>query len=58
MQRSIDRCLDFTINGDGAMDTVLQKLSDLEHSKANILRLMDKVTLSIKVEPHLNIVQL
>ena len=30
VQRSIDRCLDFIINGDGAMDTVRQKLSNLE----------------------------
>ena len=33
VQRSIDRCLDFIINGYGAMDTVRQKLSDLEHSR-------------------------
>ena len=58
MQRSIDRCLDFIINGDGAMDTVRQKLSDLEHSKANILRLMDQDTPPTKVEPHPNIGQL
>ena len=58
VQRSIDRCLDFIINGDGAMDTVRQKLSDLEHSKANILRLMDQDTSPAKVEPHPNIGQL
>ena len=58
VQRSIDRCLDFIINGDGAMDTVRQKLSDLEVSKANILRLMDQVTPPTKVEPHPNIGQL
>ena len=58
VQRSIDRCLDFIINGDGAMDTVRQKLSDLEHSKANILRLMEQVTPPTKVEPHPNIGQL
>ena len=40
------------------MDTVRQKLSDLEHSKANILRLMDHVTPPTKVEPHPNIGQL
>ena len=56
--RSIDRCLDFIINGDGAMDTVRQKLSDLEHSKANILRLMEHVTPATKIEPHPNIGQL
>ncbi len=58
MQRSINRCLDFIINGDGAMDTVRQKLSDLEHSKANILRLMEQVTPATKIEPHPNIGQL
>jgi len=50
--------LDFIINGDGAMDTVRQKLSDLEHSKANILRLMDQDTPPTKVESHPNIGQL
>ena len=40
------------------MDTVRQKLSDLEHSKANILRLMEQVTPATKVEPHPNIGQL
>ena len=58
VQRSIDRCLDFIINGDGAMDTVRQKLSDLERSKANILRFMDQDTPPAKVEPHPNIGQL
>ena len=58
VQRSIDRCLDFIINGDGAMDTVRQKLSDLEHSKANILRLMEQVIPATKIEPHPNIGQL
>jgi hypothetical protein len=47
-----------TINGDGAMDTVRQKLSDLEVSKANILRSMDQDTSPTKVEPHRNIGQL
>jgi len=58
VQRSIDRCLDFIINGDGAMDTIRQKLSDLEVSKANILRLMDQDTPPTKVEPRPNIGQL
>ena len=58
VQRSIDRCLDFIINSDGAMDTVRQKLSDLERSKANILRFMDQDTPPAKVEPHPNIGQL
>lgn len=58
VQLSIDRCLDFIINGDSAMDTVRQKLSDLERSKANILRLMDQVTPPTKVKPHPNIGQL
>ena len=58
MQRSIDRCLDFIINGDGAMDTVRQKLSDLERSKANIQSLMSQDTPLTKVEPHPNIGQL
>ena len=40
------------------MDTVRQKVSDLEHSKANVLRLMDQVTPPTKVEPHPNIGQL
>ena len=40
------------------MDTVRQKLSDLEHSKANILRLMEQVTPATKIEPHPNIGQL
>jgi site-specific DNA recombinase len=58
VQRSIDRCLDFIINGDGAMDTVRQKLSELERSKANIESLMDQDTPLTKVEPHPNIGQL
>jgi len=58
VQRSIDRCLDFIINGDGAMDTVRQKLTDLERSKANILRFMNQDTPQTKVESHPNIGQL
>ena len=41
VQLSIDRCLDFIIIGDSATDTVRQKLSDLERSKANILWFID-----------------
>ena len=58
VQRSIDRCLDFIINGDGAMDTVRQKLSDLEYSKANLLRSIEQDTPPTKVEPHPNMGQL
>ena len=58
VQRSIDRCLDFIVNGDGAMDTVRQKLSELERSKANIQSLIDQDTPLTKVETHPNIGQL
>ena len=58
MQRSIERCLDFIINGDGAMDTVREKLSELERSKANIQGLIDQDTPLTKVETHPNIGQL
>ncbi len=58
VQRSIDRCLDYIINGDGAMDTVRQKLSDLEYSKANLLRSIEQDTPPTKVEPHPNMGQL
>ena len=58
VQRSIDRCLDFIINGDSAMDTVRQKLSDLEYSKANLLRSIEQDTPPTKVEPHPNMGQL
>ena len=58
VQRSIDRCLDFIINGDGAMDTVRQKLSQLERSKTNIQNLMDQDTTLTNIEPHPNMGQL
>ena len=58
MQRSIERCLDFIINGDGAVDTVREKLSELERSKANIQGLIDQDTPLTKVEAHPNIGQL
>jgi site-specific DNA recombinase len=58
VQRSIDRCLDFIINGDGAMDTVRQKLSELERSKTNIQNLMDKDATLTNIEQHPNIGQL
>ena len=58
VQRSIDRCLDFIINGDGAMDTVRQKLSELERSKTNIQNLMDQDTTLTNIEPHPNMGQL
>ena len=44
VQRSIDRCLHIIINGDGAMDTVREKLCELERSKANIQSLIDQDT--------------
>ena len=58
VQRSIDRCLDFIINGDGAMDTVRQKLIELERSKTNIQNLMDKDATLTNIEQHPNIGQL
>ena len=58
VQRPIDRCLDFIINGDGAMDTVRQKFSDLEYSTANLLRSIEQDTPPTKVEPHPNVGQL
>ena len=58
MQQSIDRCVEFIVNGDGAMDTIRQKLSELERSKANIQSLIDQDTPQTKVETHPNIGQL
>ena len=41
-------------NNNGASDTVRQKLSDLERTKTNILKLMEQDTPPNKVKPHPN----
>ena len=46
------------VNGDGTMDTVRKKLSELERSKANNQSLIDQDTPLTKVETHSNIGQL
>ena len=58
VQRSIDRCLSFIIDGDGPMDTVREKLRQLELTKSTIEKSMEQELKPDNIEMHPNIGQL
>jgi site-specific DNA recombinase len=58
VQRSIDRCLSFIIDGDGPMDAVREKLRQLELTKSTIEKSMEHDVQPNNIEMHPNIGQL
>ena len=58
VQRSIDRCLSFIIDGDGPMDAVREKLRQLELTKSTIEKSMEQELTPDNIEMHPNIGQL
>ena len=58
VQRSIDRCLSFIIDGDGPMDAVREKLRQLELTKSTIEKSMEQELKPDNIEMHPNIGQL
>ena len=58
VQRSIDRCLSFIIDGDGPMDAVREKLRQLELTKSTIEKSMEQDLTPDNIEMHPNIGQL
>ena len=58
VQRSIDRCLSFIIDGDGPMDAVREKLRQLELTKSTMEKSMEHDVQPNKIEMHPNIGQL
>jgi hypothetical protein len=58
VQRSIDRCLSFIIDGDGPMDAVREKLRQLELTKSTIKKSMEQDLQPNNIEMHPNIGQL
>ena len=55
IQRSIDRCLDFITDGNGAMNTVREKLAELEISKTTIQASLEQDETLVKIDNHPNI---
>ena len=58
VQRSIDRCLSFIIDGDGPMDAVREKLRQLELTKSTLKKSMEQDLQPDNIEMHPNIGQL
>ena len=58
VQRSIDRCLSFIIDGDGPMDAVREKLRQLELTKSTMEKSMEHDVQPNNIEMHPNIGQL